>query len=233
MIVAITGSFMGSFMLWLTYHQDSLFRRSSCESCQNNLTWFQLIPIVSFLLQRGRCSYCGSIIPLYLFLTELLFASLFLSLCAVNQAMVLIATLISFLVPLAVYDIHHLKVPNHMLILMGGLLLLIQYPLLFDLSHLLASVLLIVLLHLFYLLTHSIGYGDVKLLSLFALFLPLYYFLLIFMLTYFIGGIAVIFFLFYKRNLHKIPLVPFIAVSTFLVIKFYAELYTIYFGGFI
>ncbi|ULG71226.1 prepilin peptidase [Macrococcus brunensis] len=232
MFIAVIGSFIGSFMLCLTYQEGSLFRRSQCDSCHSDLVWYELIPVVSFIMQKGRCRQCNNQIPLHIFMTELLFFMLFLLFFSESSS-ALYAACISFLVPLAIYDIHHFKVPNHMLLLFACILLLIRYPLLFDIQHLVYSVLLIILLHLFYLLTGSIGYGDIKLLSLFALFLPLTYFLLIFMLTYFIGGIAVICFLFYKHNLKKIPLIPFITASTLLVFKFYDELYTIYFGGFL
>ncbi|WP_424960721.1 prepilin peptidase [Macrococcus carouselicus] len=217
----------------MTYSQDSLFRRSCCESCRHDLRWFELVPVISYLVQRGRCNHCHASIPFFIVLTELLFATLFLVFISTGQAVALSAAFISFLIPLAIYDIHHFKVPDHMLLLLGCLLLFIQFNLLFDFSHMFRAVLMIILLHLFYLLTRSIGYGDIKLFSLFALFLPTPYFLLIFMLTYFIGGIAVIFFLSYKTDLKKVPLIPFITVSTLLVLKFYDEFYTIYFGGFI
>ncbi|TDM15668.1 prepilin peptidase [Macrococcus bovicus] len=232
MVVAVLGSFIGSFMLCLTYYEGSLFRRSQCDSCHAELSWYELMPLVSFIIQNGRCRRCGNRIPVYIFLTELLFFVLFFLFISESSS-ALYAACISFLVPLAIYDIYHFKVPDHMLLLFACVLLMICFPLLLDSRHLISSGMLIMLLHLFYLLTGSIGYGDIKLLSLFALFLPLTYFLLIFMLTYFIGGMAVICFLFYKHNLRKIPLIPFITASTLLVFKFYDELYTIYFGGFL
>ena len=38
--------------------------RSYCPLCRMQLKWFELIPILSFALQRGRCSYCGGAIAL-------------------------------------------------------------------------------------------------------------------------------------------------------------------------
>ncbi len=40
--------------------------RSVCPKCRNTLRWFELVPVVSFVLQAGRCRHCGGkISPLY------------------------------------------------------------------------------------------------------------------------------------------------------------------------
>ena len=38
--------------------------RSYCDTCQRTLTWKELIPVWSFLRQRGRCSQCQEQISL-------------------------------------------------------------------------------------------------------------------------------------------------------------------------
>lgn len=58
----LCGLFFGSFLLVLAdrlpRNEDVFFSRSYCESCKKHLAWYELIPIVSFLLQRGRCGNC-------------------------------------------------------------------------------------------------------------------------------------------------------------------------------
>lgn len=44
--------------------------RSICDVCQHQLSWWQLIPLIGFLLQRGRCYWCHSSITWFLPLTE-------------------------------------------------------------------------------------------------------------------------------------------------------------------
>ena len=34
--------------------------RSRCDECKTQLKWYDLIPIVSWVLLRGRCRYCGA-----------------------------------------------------------------------------------------------------------------------------------------------------------------------------
>ncbi|UTH13073.1 prepilin peptidase [Macrococcus equipercicus] len=230
----IIGSVIGSFMWCVMDNEGSLLRRSHCQSCGKSLGWYELIPVLSYFMQRGRCRLCRQRIPVSHVVVEVLFALMFLLLTARPDEMTAnCVLLICFLVPLAIYDTYHFRIPDHMTFLFFLLLLIFNVEQLLDFGHLLSAGLMILLLHLFYFLTGSIGYGDVKLLSVMSLFLPWPYFVLIFMLTYVIGGIAAIIFLCYKNQLKKIPFVPFIATSTMIVLFYYDELYSIYFGGFL
>ena len=50
---------------------------SHCSSCNKRLTRKDLIPLISYLLLRGRCRYCGVKIPIRIFIVELTTAILF------------------------------------------------------------------------------------------------------------------------------------------------------------
>jgi leader peptidase (prepilin peptidase) / N-methyltransferase len=45
--------------------------RSECPSCHKTLKWWHLIPLFSFLYQRGKCSYCHKPIPRYHLIIEI------------------------------------------------------------------------------------------------------------------------------------------------------------------
>lgn len=49
--------------------------RSICESCGKELTTIELVPLFSWLLQRGRCRQCGSSVSVRYFVVEVLGAS--------------------------------------------------------------------------------------------------------------------------------------------------------------
>lgn len=51
--------------------------RSECLSCHHQLAWYDLIPVVSWLMLKGRCRYCNSKIGIAEFLSEVGLASLF------------------------------------------------------------------------------------------------------------------------------------------------------------
>lgn len=58
------GACMGSFlncMAWRIVHGESVLRgRSHCDVCGHVLTAGDLVPIVSYLVHRGRCRWCGA-----------------------------------------------------------------------------------------------------------------------------------------------------------------------------
>lgn len=60
----IIGSIFGSFVNLIVHRrlrgESIVFPRSHCESCGKSLSPFELIPMISFLIQKGRCRSCGS-----------------------------------------------------------------------------------------------------------------------------------------------------------------------------
>lgn len=63
MIGATIGSFLSATVGRLYHRKSFTWTRSVCDSCRQVLRWFELIPIVSFLLQGGRCRRCKARIP--------------------------------------------------------------------------------------------------------------------------------------------------------------------------
>lgn len=79
--------------------------RSFCDGCHVRLRWWQLIPILGYLIQGGHCHYCHQPIPVFFPLCELLAGTTAALLCGPNvgrSAAFLIA--ISTLVSLASSD---------------------------------------------------------------------------------------------------------------------------------
>lgn len=54
------GSFLGVLILRLPREQPFAWRRSACESCGARLAARDMVPILSYLLLRGRCRHCGA-----------------------------------------------------------------------------------------------------------------------------------------------------------------------------
>lgn len=57
--------------------------RSFCPYCNHNLAWHDLIPLLSFILLRGRCRYCNQRISFQYPLIELVTALLFIAVASV------------------------------------------------------------------------------------------------------------------------------------------------------
>ena len=64
MIIFFTmGTLFGSFFSLATYRlprkQDIVFKRSYCPKCNHELGFFDLIPVLSYVIRGGKCKYCG------------------------------------------------------------------------------------------------------------------------------------------------------------------------------
>src|SRR3989344_148921 len=74
---AIVGSYLNVLILRYNTGRSSQ-GRSSCMSCQKRLSWYELIPVLSYIVLRGRCRSCTSKISLQYPLVEGGLAVLFL-----------------------------------------------------------------------------------------------------------------------------------------------------------
>lgn len=79
--LCILGLVVGSFLnalLWRLHEGMSLVHgRSMCPSCKVQLTWWELIPVISFLILGGRCRSCRVAISIQYPLVELTTALIF------------------------------------------------------------------------------------------------------------------------------------------------------------
>lgn len=61
-IAALLGLFIGSFLNVLIDRlpkgQNVLWGRSHCDYCKRTLRWYELIPVLSFIVQGGKCLRC-------------------------------------------------------------------------------------------------------------------------------------------------------------------------------
>jgi leader peptidase (prepilin peptidase) / N-methyltransferase len=121
-LLALTGAAVGSFLNVAAYRlprRESIVRpRSRCPGCDTQIHGYDNIPILSWLVLRGRCRNCGEAISVRYPLVESLTAGLF---CAVALRAESLAevwpglVLVSVLVLVAAIDLEHRIVPNRVL----------------------------------------------------------------------------------------------------------------------
>jgi len=74
-LIVLLGAPVGSFAALLADRlprgMPVAFPRSRCAGCGAVLRWRELVPILSFLILRGRCAHCAAAIPPRLFEAEL------------------------------------------------------------------------------------------------------------------------------------------------------------------
>lgn len=117
-IIFILGLIIGSFLdVFVTrFHTGkSINGRSHCTSCGHTLSWYELFPLVSYLVLRGRCLNCGGHIPLRLLVMEIATGLLFVYVYAsvtTPLELFLGLVLVSLLMATAAYDMHHMVIPH-------------------------------------------------------------------------------------------------------------------------
>ncbi len=69
----VTGIILGSFVKALadrSLKEQSFWGRSYCPKCKNKLHWYDLIPVISYLILGGKCRYCRKAISIEYLLIE-------------------------------------------------------------------------------------------------------------------------------------------------------------------
>src|SRR5690625_3326892 len=99
----------------IPFHND----RSYCPHCEMQLRWFELIPIVSYIIQQGKCRHCGKRIAKLYPLIEMIRGSLFAFAfwkIGLQVELIMILLLFSLAMILVVTDLNYLLIPNKILL---------------------------------------------------------------------------------------------------------------------
>ncbi|MGF7532385.1 A24 family peptidase [Bacillus mexicanus] len=123
LILFILGLIFGSFYYTagcrIPSHISIITPRSACSFCRRTLTPTELIPILSFLFQKGKCKSCERRISLMYPAAELLTACLFAAAgirFGLSSELFPALVFISLLIIVAVTDIHYMLIPNRILV---------------------------------------------------------------------------------------------------------------------
>lgn len=123
-LLGLLGLAFGSFIAVLAIRwpagRSAMQGRSQCDSCNKGLGAGELVPVLSYLLQRGRCRGCGAAIPPSHVLTEIAGCAIGVAagLAAPGAAGIAGAVFGWMLLALAALDIAAYWLPN---VLTGGL----------------------------------------------------------------------------------------------------------------
>mgnify|MGYP001615012235 CR=1 FL=1 len=180
---AAIGSFLNVVILRLNTGQSIISGRSKCFSCAKKLRWYELLPIVSFIFLRGKCSVCKTKISWQYPITEITTGLLFLLISNLpageagfksqisNLDVVYYWIIFSLLIIIAVYDYRHQIIPNMFVWIFNGLAFLSLFRLpadeagIFNWNNLLAGFILFVFFALLWGVSKGkwMGFGDAKL----------------------------------------------------------------------
>jgi len=123
----VIGAAVGSFLnvciyRWPVDLSINRPRRSFCPNCKQPIPWQQNLPLISWIVLRGRCANCGAKISFRYFAVELVTALLFLAIWGSFPLQVAIAywVFVSFLIIGTFIDFEHFIIPDRVTI--GGVI---------------------------------------------------------------------------------------------------------------
>lgn len=130
---AIFGSFTGALVARWPEQRSVLIGRSHCEGCGKTLGAFELVPIFSWFIQRGRCRSCGAAIGGDALAIELIAAGIggIAIIAQPGWPGVAIALFGWMLLPLAWLDARHFWLPDRLSLafaLVGLAIALLGFP---------------------------------------------------------------------------------------------------------
>ncbi|MFH0892316.1 MAG: prepilin peptidase [Candidatus Falkowbacteria bacterium] len=86
-LIFIFGTMIGSFLnclIWRLHKKETILGRSYCPHCRQKIAWYDNIPILSFMVLRGRCRHCRQSISWQYPVVELITGILFVMSFNVN-----------------------------------------------------------------------------------------------------------------------------------------------------
>lgn len=239
---AIIGSFLNVVILRHNTHIKS--KRSFCFSCGHTLEPTELIPVVSYVIQSGKCKKCHSKISSQYFIVELAFALISVIALFINIDANIYFWAIKYLLTMGifglltctfVYDLKHKIMPDGWTL--GAFILALIYSAFFGIGikmALIGMVIVAIPLLLIYLISRAraMGFGDVKFTLFMGAFLGVSSGLLALMFSFWIGGIIGCYLLIMSRigklrgkfkkidRKSEIAFGPFLILGTFIVFIF-------------
>ncbi len=239
------GSFLNVVIFRLPLGMSLLRPPSSCPQCKKKINFYDNIPVLSYLLLRGKCRTCGGKIPFSYFLVEILTPLSFLLIYqkhALSFFFFASCLFASAMIVLGFIDFYHQLLPDE-ITLPGIFLALIYAPFRSNLNLTQALIgavagagFLLFIYGVYYLLRkkEGLGMGDVTMMLLIGAYLgwQLTFFTLI--LASFAGAVVgILFILFQKKNLqYSLPFGTFLAPAAFFALLWGESIIQAYLGLF-
>lgn len=236
-IFFLLGLSIGSFLNVLVHRlpkNENIFGRSYCDHCKKKLSWYDLIPLLSFVFLKGKCRYCKKnidpLIPIVELITALLFVSVFLKFPILsNPSLWLNLFFVSTLIAIFFTDLKHEIIPNKIIypaILISFLFITLTNNLV---NHIMSGIGAFLFFLILSLVTRGkgMGGGDTKLALFLGLVLGFPNIVLSLYLAFLTGGfISLILILWKKKRFKKdtIPFGPFLAFSGIISLFFASPL---------
>ena len=239
----IVGSFSNVCIYRIPRNESIIYPASHCPKCRTKIKPIDNIPLLSYILLKGRCRNCGSKIfiqyPVVEFLTGLIYVIIYLIYGLSVQSLICII-LSSALIIIAFIDLNEEIVPDVISLpgIITGLTLSFFVPYLSFINSALGVVvgggiiLIIGLVGLVIFKKEAMGGGDIKLAAMIGAFLGWRYIIISLFFGFFLGALAGIFLIMSKIKSKEdaVPFGPFIILGSFIALLWGKNILSWYLG---
>lgn len=217
------GSFLNLLGKRLPKGEDVIHGRSHCDFCKKPLRWFELIPLVSFLLQGGTCRRCHKNLSWGHPIVEAITAVGTALIVGMHTSpLVFVPWLLLYYasIVIVIADLQYYIIPDSMIAVgvISAIVLMRQYSYGDVGVHIGASLGAFAVFFLLWLITHGrgMGFGDVKLAGLMGLLLGYPLTIIALYIAFLTGaGVGVILMIGKKKTLKsRVPFGPFLILGT-------------------
>lgn len=242
LFIFLIGLFIGSFLNVVVDRiprgESIIVGRSHCDFCKHTLSWYDLIPLFSFLFLRGKCRYCHTFIgwkyPVIELTTGVMFALTFI--VFFQSSVLLLLTMLgilSILITIFYTDLFSGIIPDILILCLSvfacfHIFLLSQQFISFLLAGFAAGLFFLCI----FLLTkgHGIGFGDVKYALVMGLLVGFPFLITSLYIAFLTGaGVALILVIARKKAFKSsIAFGPFLVIGTFANLLWGASLWSIF-----
>ena len=223
------GSFLNVVALRLQREEDFIRGHSHCVECLHELSWKDLIPVLSWIWLRGKCRYCGRDISSRYWVVEVVSGCMFMLMTGIWNGREWMGLLDLWLLgSLAIFcsltDLQEQVIYPKGLVMIGLLHIIIGLWSSLENVYFLSTVVAVI----FYGGIYTVGYllwkeevfglGDCYYLATVALWYPVKEIVLIGLLSFVVGGgILGLLLVWKKERIERVAFVPFIAIAQLLV----------------
>ena len=234
MIIFVIGLVIGSFSNVCIYRiprNESLVSPGShCPQCNKPIPFYDNIPVISYILLKGKCRYCGQPIPLQYPIVELATGLFYLALYlfyGLQLITIIYMILCTLLIIISFIDLKERIIPDVLSLPFIAIGFIVSFFLrtLSPIDSLLGilagggSLLIIAIAGTYLFKKEAMGGGDIKLAAMIGAFLGWQLTLLSLFLGFFLGSIiGVIVLIINKGKSDIVPFGPFIALGAMLSI---------------
>lgn len=250
----IIGSFLNVVIFRFNTGKKITSGRSICMTCSRTLRWYELIPVLSYVLQLGKCRRCSERISHQYPLVELVTGAVFVLIAyhflpalffvpiTFLFLVVFYVFLFSILIVISVYDIRHKVIPDKLVYtftFFAFLSLFVnhfgvgQLFILPSLSFILAGPVLALPFALLWILSKGkwMGLGDAKLMLGLGWMLGISVGLAGVILAFWIGAVVSLAVLFFTKKMinmkTEIPFAPFLILGAFIAFLFSLDIFAL------